>query len=373
MTTISASELVRFIRDGVIPYMRGEWDPTIADYSWAKEFRDIVTFNGLYYAIKTPGKTAPKGISPFDDVQQNKGYWEASKPYKMVVTDLLIAAYAILSGAVCVDGYMISQTGSLAGKPSTEYKKFKRGDSAGFQPDIVIDYQTGKIICNNAEIRGIIDASSGLIGDYRIQNGGLAWTGNNSVRGINFSPNWYTSDLPGPASSQYNVYLHLKMPLSNPYNRPLFIEGCAEFYGQTVVSGSFMTRGFQMNITDSTVNLTSSKYLFENSVLGLSNKNDLLVHCITPGLKLYLPKIATINALTDLTTGNSWTMRLTIIGKNTTTQNFYVEGGTDATIIDNNANATSYVNMAAGDVLELLLYHDKNTTTYRAQIINQRN
>lgn len=287
-------------------------------------------------------------------------------------------------------GLLTSGTVAVSSDPALGLEKAKAGMTAAGTGDSAVRFwagseknnntnapymvlESGKLISKDAEITGTVKANKGEIGEYYIAEGGLRWSKNSTSKSISFSPNMFTSNLPGPAGGSYNVFLHLKMPLSNPYNRPIFVEGCSEFYGQMVVSGSIMTRGFQMNITDSTVNLTSSRYLFENDILGLSNKNDILVHCITPGLKLYLPKLETISALTDLTTYNFWTMRLTIVGKSTSTQSFYVEGGTDATILDNDAQATQFVNLAAGDVLEFLLYHDKGASTYRAQVLNFRN
>lgn len=384
MTTITASELVRFIRDGVIPYMRGEWDPTIADYSWAKEFRDIVTYDGLYYAIKTPGKTAPKGISPFDDVRQGKGYWEASKPYKMVVTDLLIAAYAILSGAVCVDGYMISQTGTLAGKPSTEYKKFKRGDPAGFQPDIVIDFQRGKIICGDAEIEGTIKALKGLIGRIKIDESGLC------------SDNMRLTDEMISFKDGENRKIEFGTPSI------LGMEYMGRIENKSFSQGT--NAGVLLNITGAAYNLafagngslvsddlvTGCGYFLyastsSNKIIGdtsLRKSNNILVRFLYDNCGVALPTVSDVQQSFGraMSSTKAFCVNVRVVCTGDSTKNGWVYGRTTELpflnnsqypyLRDNNYGNTAKLEMGRGDILEYLLVF--NGAIYDAYLLNNR-
>ena len=110
------------------------------------------------------------------DVPGTSNKWKVFNTWTAVFVDSLVAAFAKIGGAVFtgdtsevasgIRGRMISEMGEDG---TTTFKNYT-GDDGSWQPNIMIDFRTGKVKFANADIVGHITATSGSIGGVTIEN-----------------------------------------------------------------------------------------------------------------------------------------------------------------------------------------------------------
>lgn len=152
---------------GPMPYPAGIYDPN-KEYVRTKARAPFVLHqNGNYYIKEEFG--IHKGVDPATDTQ---GVWSLFDSIQYVFTEILLANYAKIAGGVHYDDKLISQYGVENGVENSSYENYN-GDGGSWQPNILLDFLTGKAKFNIAEIAGKIKAKSGDIGSFTIQNGDL--------------------------------------------------------------------------------------------------------------------------------------------------------------------------------------------------------
>lgn len=108
MGHLTAHTTIRLQRQGVMPFPRGNYNATVTDYCWNDDRRDIVVYNGVYYAVKNPG-TVPKGNTP----SASSSYWTVTSQFEIIITSMMLAG-AIRTDALNVnDNLLINPDGSI--------------------------------------------------------------------------------------------------------------------------------------------------------------------------------------------------------------------------------------------------------------------
>jgi hypothetical protein len=153
---------------GPMPVPSGFYDPD-TEYIRTKAQAPIVMSreNGKYYLLEKFGIT--KGVDPVTD---SSGTWALFDHLQYVFAEIIMANYAKIAGGVHYDDKLMSQYGKEGNEENSNYENYT-GEGGSWQPNILLDFLTGKVRFNIAEIIGNIKAGSGNIGSFTIQNGNL--------------------------------------------------------------------------------------------------------------------------------------------------------------------------------------------------------
>ena len=127
---------------GAFPYDCGKWTSG-KSYVWNSTRRDKVIhpFSGVYYnfLVKNYGSTVT--AAPTSAGGDNN--WEAMQKYESIATDTLFAEGANVAGFTFSSGSMMSQL------------------TTNGKSNLILNGNSGYLYCNNAEVFGVINASSG--------------------------------------------------------------------------------------------------------------------------------------------------------------------------------------------------------------------
>lgn len=140
---------------GAFPYDCGPWRSG-QSYTWNSARRDriIHPFSGIYYSflVKNYGST----VSAAPTSATGDANWEAMNKFTNIATDTLFADGANVAGFMFKNGVMRSQheTNGIA--------------------NMILNGQTGYFHCINADITGVINATSGTFNSVKIQSGTIA-------------------------------------------------------------------------------------------------------------------------------------------------------------------------------------------------------
>ena len=211
------------------PMYRG--DKWTADMSFRNGdyLEHVVNGNTSIYqwSSRVEGNTskAPWDITLTTDPEY--GYWLHITEKTLFAAKMLLAKGALIGSAVFDGDYTISQHGvDENGQPSTRYDLFGEKTADGrdiFTPNIMIDWLTGKMKGKDVDIEGKIkgkdvvltgevNADSGRIGGFKIENNELHSGNFNSVH-VNINSN-------GISSGFRNSYAEVG-PSTNEVNKPL--------------------------------------------------------------------------------------------------------------------------------------------------------
>lgn len=165
---------------GQLPYPAGIYDAS-TKYVATEHTAPYVLFQpnpgleGIYYVMNVVGEW--QGISvgrtPAEDyaLYGQRATWIPFENYKAVFVDMFLANFAKVGWMVTAGKYSISQKGTLDGKPSDEYTQFDFETGQGnFKPNLLIDWFSGLLRAMNVDVRGNIEAISGMIGMLLIEN-----------------------------------------------------------------------------------------------------------------------------------------------------------------------------------------------------------
>jgi hypothetical protein len=152
---------------GPMPYPAGIYDNN-KEYVRTKARTPFVLHaNGNYYIKEAFG--IHKGVDPATDTE---GIWSQFDHIQYMFTEILLVNYAKLASAIFYDDKLISQHGVENNNESSNYGNYS-GENGGWQPNILLDFLTGKVRFRLAEIVGKITAESGKIGDFEVEDGKL--------------------------------------------------------------------------------------------------------------------------------------------------------------------------------------------------------
>lgn len=118
---------------------------------------EYIEYEGLIYLWNFPIK-GNSTKNPKDDVASNPltTKWKVYEISDLLAARILLADFAKVGQAIFQGNYMLSQQGTDAdGNPSSSYDKFNPSTNA-FNPNILLDFMTGKAILNDLEANGSI-------------------------------------------------------------------------------------------------------------------------------------------------------------------------------------------------------------------------
>ena len=109
--------------------------------------------------------------------------WAAYQNWPLLCTQMFLAQFAKIGSAVFMGDYMLSQYGKNSGGSTiTDYRQFdpSKLGKAGcpFTPRVYVDWKTGKVYMDLAEVAGTIKAEDGTIGGFEIHDGYIGVAGN---------------------------------------------------------------------------------------------------------------------------------------------------------------------------------------------------
>lgn len=176
---------------GLMAYPAGVFDPLVTYV--ATDSATPVVMDGRdglglaqYFVLRRGksfcGDSAPIGRkSPHEDqaLGGEDASWDRMDRFNSIFADIVMAEFAKLASAVFSGDLMFSQQGvSDSGAFSEDYRNIGNG----FSPNLMIDFLSGKLTANDAVIRGDVVATSGQIGNLRIEGNDLVgYSGDSEV------------------------------------------------------------------------------------------------------------------------------------------------------------------------------------------------
>lgn len=171
------SRQFNIVRDNPIPFPRSE------EWNMDLKFKngEYLMHEDVVYMWSSPGE-GNSPVNPKDDVQNNPGTtcWKVYQNWPLLSTEVLLARFALLAGAVAYDNRLYSQFGKdTHGEDTGEYRAFNPGTNV-FTPNILLDWLTGFAHFAGKKVLFNPDGSGYLA------NGNIAWDieGNPTVCGI---------------------------------------------------------------------------------------------------------------------------------------------------------------------------------------------
>jgi hypothetical protein len=155
---------------GKVPYPAGTWDAGTT-YTPTDRTTPYVERGGQYYIlVKT---TASKGEDPASSSYSD--VWKHMDSFQYMLVNALVAQLARVGAAVFYDDFMMSQygyhdnTGDLNYEPSepatweqlVRYALYGTEGCAKFVPQLLIDFKEGRLLAQNACIKGTVYATDG--------------------------------------------------------------------------------------------------------------------------------------------------------------------------------------------------------------------
>lgn len=121
--------------------------------------------------------------------------WAAYQNWPLLCTQMFLAQFAKIGSAVFMGDYMLSQYGKNAGgSVITDYRQFdssKLGQAGcPFTPRVYVDWKTGKVYMDYAEVAGTIDAKDGTIGGFEIHDGYIGAAGSGTFGELSINRNF---------------------------------------------------------------------------------------------------------------------------------------------------------------------------------------
>lgn len=121
--------------------------------------------------------------------------WAAYQNWPLLCTQMFLAQFAKIGSAVFMGDYTISQYGKNAGgSVITDYRQFdpSRLGQAGcpFTPRAYVDWKTGKVYMDYAQVAGTIDAKDGTIGGFEIHDGYIGAAGGGTFGELSINRNF---------------------------------------------------------------------------------------------------------------------------------------------------------------------------------------
>lgn len=152
---------------GRMPFPAGIWDANTT-YTATDNIAPIVYHEQgrTYYVMNKT--TSVIGLNPGDDYAQNgtNATWIPFENYKAIFTDILMANFAKLAGAVFYGDYMFSQHGKDGnGKYTDNYKDFNptSPDKGSFVPNYCLNTRTGNMRLSDVTATGNFISSPILV------------------------------------------------------------------------------------------------------------------------------------------------------------------------------------------------------------------
>lgn len=133
-------------KTGAMIYPLGEWNAS-TKYIGTALAKPYVLYKNERYILNVNGELLG-GLTPADDVAQNKGNWLWMTNYKAIYTDIIMANFGNIGEAIFNGEWEFSQSGiDELGNPTSEYKNFNPNQITGgkFTPYTLYNHKTGYV------------------------------------------------------------------------------------------------------------------------------------------------------------------------------------------------------------------------------------
>ena len=196
---------IRRSRLGVMPFPRGEYDPSVTDYAWNDDKRDLVHYDSLWWAVKKfdPYGYVPKGSVP----AAGSEYWELVSQFSVLFAGMILAEH-IAAGAITADKLAADAISVTSAMIADAIIKESLSVGKGFMVD-----KTGNVTLRNADVSGAIKSSEGTLRAQLDPSSGMLWliADNNIVGRFGFIDGLPMVDLQVPGDlSTYRVRISNK-------------------------------------------------------------------------------------------------------------------------------------------------------------------
>lgn len=154
-------------KTGRLPVPYGEYSSTVT-YTATNQVAPYVLYDGQYYVMNKT--TSVKGLNPQTDYAAHgqDATWILLEQFKAAFYEIIMAQLGLIGKAVFYNEYMYSQYGKNGSVSVTGEGKYDIPKEAGgsFDPNLLMNFLTGYFKCNNVDITGHINATSGTFAGF---------------------------------------------------------------------------------------------------------------------------------------------------------------------------------------------------------------
>lgn len=156
-------------KNGRLPVPYGEYSSTVT-YTATDQIAPYVLYDGQYYVMNKT--TSVKGLNPQSDYAANgqNATWILLEQFKAAFYEVIMAQLGLIGKAVFYNEYMYSQYGKKGTSSVVNEGNYDIPKDAGgtFDPNLLMNFLTGYFKCNNAEITGKVNATSGTFRNVKV-------------------------------------------------------------------------------------------------------------------------------------------------------------------------------------------------------------
>lgn len=340
------------------------------------------------------------------NVPEAQAQWMRMDKFDAIYTDILLANFAKLGGAIFYGDYIISQQGKLNGQDSEAYENFDpvqfeqnktNGYSSTFMPNLCMNLKTGEYFGLRATLQG------GKIGGFNINPTSIGygatetydglyicgeyikyshWAETNGHKtfaaiGTKCSPAGVTNTIArfsSEAVGDENLYANLCMTVH--------ATGSISANHAIIATGNITTNGLLQSYQIESTTLKANTI-----TIPAYKSTKLLVTCTVENSGVAWPTAGEIRTQLGLGTNGQFAVEMTIIATAGCTKGFTIYGRNSSVkdasgnkwmestaypkFLNNNAGDRGSVDMGAGDALTALLVYDG--TNYTAYTLNHHN
>lgn len=154
-------------KTGRLPVPYGEYSPAVT-YTATDRIAPYVLCGKQYYIMNKT--TSVTGLNPARDYAEKgqNATWILLESYKAAFYEVIMAQLGLIGKAVFYDEYMYSQYGKNGTTAVANEGNYGIPTEAGgsFEPNMLLNFLTGYFKCNNVDITGHINATSGTFAGF---------------------------------------------------------------------------------------------------------------------------------------------------------------------------------------------------------------
>lgn len=150
-----------------MPFPRGEYDPSVTDYAWNDDKRDLVRYNSMWWAVKkfNPYGYVPKGSVPAADCE----YWELASQFSVLFAGMILAEH-IATGVITAEKLAADAISVTSAMIANAIINESLSVGSGFMVD-----KSGNVTLRNADVSGAIKSSEGALRAQLDPSSGMLW------------------------------------------------------------------------------------------------------------------------------------------------------------------------------------------------------
>lgn len=156
-------------KTGRLPVPYGEYSPAVT-YTATDRIAPYVLCGKQYYIMNKT--TSVTGLNPARDYAEKgqNATWILLESYKAAFYEVIMAQLGLIGKAVFYDEYMYSQYGKNGTTAVANEGNYGIPTEAGgsFEPNMLLNFLTGYFRCNNVDISGKVNATSGIFENVKV-------------------------------------------------------------------------------------------------------------------------------------------------------------------------------------------------------------